>query len=75
MTEIELTGLTGMSTPFDVYCCDAYGNNCILVSTVNTNIPPTIIIPLPPIFHTYPSVVIRLSNCINCDYQELVYCS
>ena len=75
MTQIELSGFTGMSIPFDVYCCDIYGNNCILIATISTNVPPTIIIPLPPIFQTYSSVLLRFSNCVNCDYQELLYCT
>jgi hypothetical protein len=75
MTEISFSGVTGMTVPFDVYCCDYYGNNCILIATINNSIPPTITIQLPPIFETYSSVLIRLSNCVNCDYEELIVCS
>jgi hypothetical protein len=74
MTNLVFSGVTGIALPYNVWGCDIYGNNCILVATVNNLIPPTITIQLPPMFETYSSVIIKLSNCVNCDYQELVIC-
>jgi hypothetical protein len=74
MTEIIFSGVTGMTLPYDVYCCDYYGNNCILVATINNPIPPAVTIQLPVIFESFPSVLLKLSNTINCTYQEFIIC-
>lgn len=74
MTEIIFSGVTGMTLPYDVYCCDYYGNNCVLVATISNPIPPTVTIQLPTIFESYPSVLLKLSNTVNCTYQEFIVC-
>lgn len=75
MGQLVITNNTGMTLPYDVWICNTYGNDCVLVATINTTIPPTITIELPPIFNTYPALTIKLTNGINCDYFETIYCS
>lgn len=75
MTQIIFTGSTGFTLPYNVYGCDIYGNNCILIATIDNLIPPSITVTLPPIFDTYPGITIKVSNCINCDYYEFVVCN
>ena len=74
MSEIIFTGVTGMTPPYEIYGCDIYGNNCILIATIPSAIPPSITITLPPIFDTYSGIVFKVSNCVNCDYEEFVPC-
>ena len=60
-----------MTLPYNVYGCDYYGNNCVLLATITTSTTP-ITIELPPIFITYPALTVKLGNCVNCDYSEFI---
>ena len=74
MTTIDITNIIGLSYPYDIYVCDIYGNNCILLSTVFTNIPPSNTILLPPQFDTAPSVGIKVITLDGCEKFKIVDC-
>ena len=74
MTTIDITNITGLSYPYDIYVCDIYGNNCILISTVFTSIPPSNTILLPPEFNTSPSVGIKVITLDGCERFKIVDC-
>lgn len=75
MTNFIFSGVSGVELPYDVWGCDIYGNNCILIATINTTIPPAITIELPPAFDTYPGILIKIKNCSGCEYSEYYVCS
>jgi hypothetical protein len=72
--EIVLSNITGIDAPYNVFGCDIYGNNCILIATVDRDIPPPLTLPLSPIFNTYPGVLLKLSNCSGCVDSEYLSC-
>ena len=72
MAQLIFSGVTGMTLPYDIYGCDYYGNNCILIATIYN--PPPVTLTLPPIFDGYRAINVKLSNCINCDYSEFIAC-
>lgn len=74
MNYLVFNGVSGMTIPYNIWGCDYYGNNCILIATINNPVPPQITIPLPPLFDTYPGLLIKLTNCSNCDYTEYSVC-
>jgi hypothetical protein len=74
MTQLIITNVFNFSVPFNVWGCDIYGNNCILIATINDNIPPIITLTLPPLFDTYPGLTLKFTNCVNCDYSEFLLC-
>lgn len=74
-SEIVLSNITGIDAPYNVFGCDIYGNNCILIATVNRDIPPPLTLPLSPIFNTYPGVLLKLSNCSGCVDSEFLDCT
>lgn len=74
MTTIDITNITGLSYPYDIYVCDIYGNNCILIATVFTSIPPSNTILLPPQFNTSPSVGIKIITLDGCERFKVVEC-
>ena len=74
MNYLVFDGVSGMTLPYNVWGCDYYGNNCVLLSTITTPVPPQTLIPLPPHFDTYPSIKVKITNCINCDYSEFIVC-
>jgi hypothetical protein len=75
VSNLVLDNVTGIDLPYNVWACDIYGNNCILIATINTSIPPTITIPLPPLFDTYPGILIKVTDSLDCEYSEFSFCS
>lgn len=74
MTTIDITNITGLTYPYNIYVCDIYGNNCILISTVFTTIPPSNTILLPPQFNTSPSVGIKIITPDGCEKFKIIEC-
>jgi hypothetical protein len=74
MTQLIITNVFNFSVPFNIWGCDIYGNNCILIATLNNFIPPTITLTLPPLFDTYPGLTLKFTNCVNCDHSEFLLC-
>lgn len=74
MAQLIISNLSGYTLPVNLYGCDAYGNQCILISVITTPIPPQITINLPAIFDTYPSLTVKVTNDINCDTSRYLIC-
>ena len=75
MTSIELTSITGsITTPYLIYACDVYGNNCALIATITTTIPPTNTIILPIQFNTATAVGIKIITDDGCERFEVFNC-
>jgi len=75
MTAIDITNIIGLTFPYNIYACDVYGNQCILIATINTGVPPPNIIVLPIQFNTAPAVGIKVVTSDGCERFEIVYCS
>jgi hypothetical protein len=75
MTSIEITSITGSITmPYTVYACDVYGNNCIIVASIGTTVPPSNTIILPYQFNTAPAVGIKIITMDGCERFETFNC-
>ena len=74
MGSIELTNVAGFGYPYTIYVCDVYGNQCILVATIYSNVPPTNTIPLPFQFNSAPAVGLKLIAGNGCEHFEILYC-
>jgi hypothetical protein len=74
MTSIILTNISGLTYPYDIYVCDVYGNNCGYVAQVNSSIPPTIEIVLPPPFNMASAVGIKIITSDKCERFKVVDC-
>lgn len=75
MTTIDITNITGLTYPYNIYVCDIYGNNCIIISTVFTTIPPTNTILLPPQFDMVSSIGIKVITSDGCETFKIIECS
>jgi hypothetical protein len=74
MSQIEITLTSGVTTPFNLFVCDVYGNQCVLVTTIYTPIPPSIFITLPIQFNTAPAIGIKLTDALGCEKFEIYNC-
>ena len=75
MTQLQIHQITGATLPYDIYICDVYGNQCILVATINVAVPPTITITIPSQFNTAPAVGIKLIDSLGCEIFKIVDCT
>ncbi len=73
MTSIEITDVTGLSYPYTIYVCDVFGNQCLLLATINAPLPPSQTFILPTQFNTAPAVGIKLISH-DCTKFNIVYC-
>jgi hypothetical protein len=74
MSQIEITLTSGVTTPFNLFVCDVYGNQCVLVTTIYVPIPPSIFITLPIQFNTAPAIGIKLTDALGCEKFEIYNC-
>ena len=71
MTSIQISDITGLSFPYNVYICDVFGNQCILVATILDGVPPAETIYLPPLFNSAPAVGVRIVSH-DCERFKIV---
>jgi len=75
MTSIEITSITGsIIIPYTIYACDVYGNNCVLIATIGTTVPPSNTIILPYQFNMAPAVGIKVITFDGCERFEVFNC-
>jgi hypothetical protein len=74
MTQIQINNVTGVTLPYNIFICDVYGNQCELVATINTPIPPSIIITLPLQFNTAPAIGIKVNDSLGCEKFTIANC-
>lgn len=67
MTSIDLTSITGLTFPYTVYACDVYGENCIVIATIENTVPPNNLIALPIEFNQAPAVGILIVTSDGCE--------
>ena len=61
MTSIEIANITGLSYPYQIYVCDVFGNQCVLIATINTSVPPSTNFILPSQFDNAPAVGVKIT--------------
>lgn len=75
MTSIEITSITGgVTIPYTIYACDVYGNNCVIIASIVTTVPPSNTIFLPTQFNTAPAVGIKIITDDGCERFEIFDC-
>jgi hypothetical protein len=75
MTSIILNSITGLTYPYDIYVCDVYGNNCGYISQINTPVPASVEIVLPPPFNMAPAVGIKIITSDGCEKFKVFDCT
>ena len=74
MTQLIISNVSGITTPYEIYVCNVYGNSCILVATVNTIIPPQVEIILPSPFDGAPAIGVKIINSF-CEKFVILNCT
>ena len=74
MTSITLNSITGLTYPYDIYVCDVYGNNCGYIVQINTSVPSSVEVVLPPPFDMSPAVGIKIITSDKCERFRVIDC-
>jgi len=70
---IEISSISGTS-PFQIWVCDYYGNQCQLIDTITGPVPPAVYYNLPVAFMYAPVVTIKIIDSLGCETSTLYYC-
>jgi hypothetical protein len=71
---LRLLGFLELHYPYNLYACDVYGNQCVLLASINVSVPPVISIVLPSGFNSAPSVGIKIIDSLGCEKFGIFYC-
>ncbi len=74
MLILQIDGITGATAPYDLYVCDVYGNQCAILATINTPIPPSITLNVPSQFNNAPAIGIKIIDANCCEQFVIIYC-
>lgn len=70
-----LFSFVNSALPYNVFVCDVYGNQCVLVSQITVTIPPQLTIPIPSQFQNAPAIGVKIVDVNGCEHFEVVYCA
>ena len=73
-SSIQITYLTGTS-PFDVYVCDYYGNNCEFIYTLSGSVSFPVNLILPDNFVNVPIIKIKVVDGTGCETSNNEVCN
>ena len=73
-SSIILNTIIGLTYPYDIYVCDVYGNNCGYISQINTPVPASVEIVLPPPFNMAPAIGFKLIDSTGCEKFGVLPC-
>jgi len=74
MLILQIDGITGATAPYDLYVCDVYGNQCAVLATINTPIPPSITLNIPSQFNNVPAIGIKIIDVYGCEEFFILNC-
>ena len=74
MLVLQIDGITGATAPYNLYVCDVYGNQCAILATINTPIPPSITLNVPSQFNNAPAIGLKIIDVNGCEQFILINC-
>jgi hypothetical protein len=74
MLILQIDGITGATAPYVLYVCDVYGNQCAILATINTPIPPSITLNVPSQFNNVPAIGLKIIDANGCEQFVIIYC-
>jgi hypothetical protein len=75
MTTLQFSNIIGLNFPYTVYICNVFGGECVLVAYIDTTVPLTNTIVLPPQFLTAPAIGVKVITSDGCERFKILYCS
>jgi hypothetical protein len=74
MTQLIITNITGLTPNYNIYVCNVYGDDCVLLDNLGTTVPPITSYFLPPSFDTAPAIGVKIITNDGCERFHILYC-
>ena len=74
MLVLQIDSITGATIPYFIYVCDVYGNQCAVLTNINTPIPPSITLNIPSQFNNVPAIGIKIIDAYGCEEFFILNC-
>jgi len=71
MCYLTFNNISG-TPPFDVYVSDQNGNNRTFIGQIPTTVPPSVVLTLPPLFITAPTISLEIIDASGCTETEII---
>jgi hypothetical protein len=71
MCYLTFNNISG-TPPFDVFISDQNGNNRTFIGQIPTSVPPSVVLTLPPLFATAPTILIEIIDVSGCTETEII---
>jgi len=75
MTQLTINGISGCTSPYSIYVCDVYGNQCVLIATITGSATYPISFILPPQFNSAPAIGLKLVDANGNEKFGIIYCA
>ena len=73
MPSISINSINGVS-PYQVYFCDINQITCVTATTINTTVPPNVVLTIPPPYDILPQVLIKIIDATGCQFTQVYTC-
>jgi hypothetical protein len=73
MPLISINSINGIP-PYQVYICDINQITCVISTTINTTVPPNVILSIPPPYDISPQVLIKIVDSTGCQFTQVYSC-
>lgn len=74
MVTLDITSITGLTYPYNVFICNTFEQNCVFVATINAPVTSTLNLPLPTQFDTSPILGVKIVTSDGCSRFKVLYC-
>lgn len=74
MTQVFITNISGLTPTYDIYACNVYGDDCVLLDNLGTTVPPIVSYILPSSFDTAPAIGLKIITSDGCERFHILYC-
>jgi hypothetical protein len=71
--QVIITNITGLTPTYEIYACNVYGDDCVLLDNLGTTVPPTVSYILPSSFDTAPAIGLKIITN-GCERFHILYC-
>ena len=73
MPSISINSINGVP-PYQVYFCDINQITCVTATTINTTVPPNVVLTIPPPYDILPQVLIKIIDATGCQFTQVYTC-
>lgn len=73
MSQVTINTIQGIP-PYTIFACETTMNNCIMVLSGVTNVPPPVTFTIPSGLTSFPSVIIKIEDSNNCVFYSTYSC-